>query len=289
MDILGSIGKLLFGTGRQYDRDTVNKQIDQANELNQQANDYYAKNIEGADWGSLSPMERARRSAIMNAYNDARSQNKKGLDALGKAYEQEEKDWRFKPLGNGLLGGIVNPMYQAGTAIGDLAMGSYGHSGRDPVSDIGAGVETAMNIIPGASGAKALTSAGKINKANLLKNALAGGASSVANAYREGGSGTKVAEALGQLPTGLALGALAPLGIEKATPFAKSIPGRLQGLRSSGWRNYLPKSGLGKLALGAGTLYGGSKLLPLLSGGGQNQYQNQYQDEDEDEYRGDYY
>ena len=168
MDILGNLGKLLFGTGRQYDRDTVNKQIDQANALNQQANDYYAKNIEGVDWGGLSPDEQARRSAIMNSYNNARSQNKNGLDALGKAYEQEEKDWRYKPLGNGIIGGIINPMYQAGTAAVDLMGNTYKQNNRDPVSDIGAGVESIMNIIPGASGIKALTSAGKLVEAHWL-------------------------------------------------------------------------------------------------------------------------
>ncbi len=280
MDILGNLGKLLFGTSRQYDRDTVNKQIDQANALNQQANDYYAKNIEGVDWGSLSPEEQARRSAIMNSYNTARSQNKSGLDALGKAYEQEEKDWRYKPLGNGIIGGMINPMYQAGTAAVDLMGNTYKQNNRDPVSDIGAGVESLINIIPGASGVKALTSAGKISRGALVRNALSGAASSVANAYREGGQNTKLSDALGRIPMGAAMGAVMPIGFEK-------FGGLKNKLAGTDWRKYLPKSTMGKVALGGGALYGGSKLLPLF-GGGQNQYQDQYQD-DEDEYGGGYY
>lgn len=273
MDILGNLGKLLFGTGRQYDRDTVNSQIDKANQLNQQANDYYAKNIEGADWGSLSDEDRAQRTAIMNSYNNARAQAKSGLDTLGKAYEQEEKDWRYKPLGNGIIGGIVNPMYQAGTAAIDLMGNTYKQNNRDPVSDIGAGVESLMNIIPGASGAKALTSAGKISRGALVRNALSGAASSVANAYREGGQNTKLSDALGRIPMGAAMGAAMPIGFDKFG----SLKNKLAG---TDWRKYLPKSTMGKVALGGGALYGGSKLLPLF-GGGQNQYQD---DEDEEGY-----
>lgn len=274
MDILGNLGKLLFGTGRQYDRDTVNSQIDKANQLNQQANDYYAKNIEGADWNSLSDEDRAQRTAIMNSYNNARAQAKTGLDTLGKAYEQEEKDWRYKPFGNGIIGGIVNPMYQAGTAAVDLMGNTYKQNNRDPVSDIGAGVESLMNIIPGASGVKALTSAGKISRNALVRNALSGAASSVANAYREGGQNTKLSDALGRIPMGAVMGAAMPIGFEKFG----SLKNKLTG---TDWRKYLPKSTMGKVALGGGALYGGSKLLPLFGGGGQNQYQD---DEDEEGY-----
>lgn len=273
MDILGNLGKLLFGTGRQYDRDTVNSQIDKANQLNQQANDYYAKNIEGADWNSLSDEDRAQRTAIMNSYNNARAQAKSGLDTLGKAYEQEEKDWRYKPFGNGIIGGMINPMYQAGTAAVDLMGNTYKQNNRDPVSDIGAGVESLMNIIPGASGVKALTSAGKISRGALVRNALSGAASSVANAYREGGQNTKLSDALGRIPMGAAMGAAMPIGFEKFG----SLKNKLTG---TDWRKYLPKSTMGKVALGGGALYGGSKLLPLF-GGGQNQYQD---DEDEEGY-----
>ena len=273
MDILGNLGKLLFGTGRQYDRDTVNSQIDKANQLNQQANDYYAKNIEGADWNSLSDEDRAQRTAIMNSYNNARAQAKSGLDTLGKAYEQEEKDWRYKPFGNGIIGGMINPMYQAGTAAVDLMGNTYKQNNRDPVSDIGAGVESLMNIIPGASGVKALTSAGKISRSALVRNALSGAASSVANAYREGGQNTKLSDALGRIPMGAAMGAAMPIGFDKFG----SLKNKLTG---TDWRKYLPKSTLGKVALGGGALYGGSKLLPLFGGGGQNQYQD---DEDEEE------
>lgn len=274
MDILGNLGKLLFGTGRQYDRDTVNSQIDKANQLNQQANDYYAKNIEGADWNSLSDEDRAQRTAIMNSYNNARAQARSGLDTLGKAYEQEEKDWRYKPFGNGIIGGMINPMYQAGTAAVDLMGNTYKQNNRDPVSDIGAGVESLMNIIPGASGVKALTSAGKISRGALVRNALSGAASSVANAYREGGQNTKLSDALGRIPMGAAMGAAMPIGFEKFG----SLKNKLTG---TDWRKYLPKSTMGKVALGGGALYGGSKLLPLFGGGGQNQYQD---DEDEEGY-----
>ena len=274
MDILGNLGKLLFGTGRQYDRDTVNSQIDKANQLNQQANDYYAKNIEGADWNSLSDEDRAQRTAIMNSYNNARAQAKSGLDTLGKAYEQEEKDWRYKPFGNGIIGGMINPMYQAGTAAVDLMGNTYKQNNRDPVSDIGAGVESLMNIIPGASGVKALTSAGKISRGALVRNALSGAASSVAGAYREGGQNTKLSDALGRIPMGAAMGAAMPIGFDKFG----SLKNKLTG---TDWRKYLPKSTMGKVALGGGALYGGSKLLPLFGGGGQNQYQD---DEDEEGY-----
>lgn len=266
MDILGNLGKLLFGTGRQYDRDTVNSQIDKANQLNQQANDYYAKNIEGADWNSLSDEDRAQRTAIMNSYNNARAQAKSGLDTLDKAYEQEEKDWRYKPFGNGIIGGIVNPMYQAGTAAVDLMGNTYKQNNRDPVSDIGAGVESLTNIIPGASGVKALTSAGKIDRGALVRNALSGAASSVANAYREGGQNTKLSDALGGVPLGAAIGALAPIGLEKAQSFMGSNPITLNNFRKLA----RPRN----LALLVGA-YGLSRLLS-----GEQPQPAQQQDED---------
>lgn len=203
-----------------------------------------------------------------------------GIDDLNTAYNKAKDKARYDYLGNGMLGAIVNPVVQTATAIGDLAQGTYDKNRRDPVSDVGAGVGTAMQLIPGISGAKALTGAGKISRAGLVKNALAGGVSSVAGAYREGGQDTNLADALGRIPMGAAMGALMPLGIDKVAPFAKSIPSRLQGLKDAGWRNYLPKSMPGRIALGGGALYAGSKFLPLLSGGGQNQYQ----DEDEGGY-----
>ena len=150
---------------------------------------------------------------------------------------------------------------------------TYKRNNRDPVSDIGAGVESLMNIIPGASGVKALTSSGKISRGALVRNALSGAASSVASAYREGGQNTKLSDALGRIPMGAAMSAAMPIGFGKLG----SLKNKLTG---TDWRKYLPKSTMGKVALGGGALYGGSKLLPLF-GGGQNQYQD---DEDEEGY-----
>lgn len=158
-------------------------------------------------------------------------------------------------LGNGVIGSLLNPILQTGSAIGDLAgLGLSGgrvnawDANKDPIgahrdigSDVGALGETALTVIPMARGAS-LAKAGKAMKAGT---ATAKQAARVAASKMPKTLGQKVAAgALGGAGFGAA-GSLREMGFENFDPnqFALStavggaVGGGLAGLGSL-WDKY---------------------------------------------------
>jgi hypothetical protein len=158
-------------------------------------------------------------------------------------------------LGNGVIGSLLNPILQTGSAIGDLAgLGLSGgrvnawDANKDPIgahrdigSDVGALGETALTVIPMARGAS-LAKAGKAVKAGT---ATAKQAARVAASKMPKTLGQKVAAgALGGAGFGAA-GSLREMGFENFDPnqFALStavggaVGGGLAGLGSL-WDKY---------------------------------------------------
>ncbi len=228
-------------------------------------------------------------------------------------YDTMEKKNRYNYFGDGLLGAILNPIGQTATAVGDLVSGNYAKNKRDVASDVGAGLETALTFLPMAGGAMKAMKLGKAGAAterainSLPGLTLTGAGMGAADAYRQGGQDTQPLDVLG----GAAMGGLFGGGISAASrignnfvmnrglkrhnvggaydaltssgidPYQASLMAADENaIRRAGMRSLIPQSNFGKVALGGGLLYGGSKLL---GGGGQpsmnyNDYSSMAQD-----------
>lgn len=205
-------------------------------------------------------------------------------------YNALEKKNRYNYFGDGLLGSILNPIGQTATGIGDLVTGQYAANDRDVASDLGAAAETALSFIPilgGASKALKLGKAGSmLSKAGDMMNSTkgmiaTGGLFGGADALRQNGSETSLGDLLTGAGTGAAFSAAIPMGqrllknrgtkvISNAMTgggipqdVTSQIVGALpnKALYQNALKSYIPKTTFGKVALGAGALYGGSKLM----------------------------
>lgn len=223
---------------------------------------------------------------------------------LQSKYDTLEKKNRYNYFGDGLLGSILNPIGQTISAGVDLATGQYANNKRDVASDVGAGLETALTLLPGAGGAMKAMKLGKAGAAvngainSIPGMALTGAGFGAADAYRQGGQNTQPFDVLG----GAAMGGLFGGGISAASkvgnnfimnrglkrqnvsgvydaltssginPYQASLMAVDENaLRRAGMRSLVPQSTFGKVALGGGLLYGGSRLL---NSGGEQQPMN---------------
>nr|DAT46579.1 MAG TPA: hypothetical protein [Caudoviricetes sp.] len=306
----------LFGTKRQTNFDDTKSLYDKYNDANSSANDYYNKNIANVDWNSLGRDEQIKRANEFNRLDDQRSALGGQYDKTYNTYNQENKDRQHDYFGNGVLGALLNPAAQTATAIGDLVTGNYDTKKRDVASDIGAGVETALGLIPFGGGllAKAGGGLGKAGAAIKAASetvpgmALSGAGIGAAEAYRQKGGETELGDALNQAGTGALFGGAFPLaqkaggkflakrgaanynpeavysGLSQVgvTPLQAAMMAAdpsTKTLQSVGMHNLMPKTLAGKAALGGGALFGGSKLLGGLGGGSQQTLQQQQESE----------
>lgn len=221
-------------------------------------------------------------------------------------YDTMEKKNRYNYFGDGLLGMLLNPIGQTATAVGDLVSGNYVKNKRDVASDLGAGLETALTLVPMVGGiAKGAKLGGGLAKMGNMMNstkgmigtgALFGGA----DALRQEGADANPMDVLTGAGTGAAFSAAIPFGqkllqkrgtnvlsnamtnrgMDQAAINATmgALPNK--ALYQTALKSYIPQSTFGKVALGGGLLYGGSKLL---GGGGQpamnyNDYSGMAQD-----------
>lgn len=99
-----------------------------------------------------------------NAFTETMNQYGKYLNDLNK--EKEDVAWknRYNIFGDGLIGGLLNPFHQAGTAVQDF-VGSgtkeWDNGNRDVLSDLGSIGESALMLTPFVgAGVKALRGAG---------------------------------------------------------------------------------------------------------------------------------
>lgn len=294
----------LFGSKRQTNHDDLATIGNTVNKNNADMAAYYNDNIANGNWDKLNIADKQRISDTYNAMRSASEGGKSQFDAYNKAYGDEEKANRYNYFGNGLLGAILNPIGQTVSAGKDLATGQYGKNGRDAASDIGALAETALTFLPVAGGAMKAMKLGRAGAAterainSLPGLTLTGAGMGAADAYRQGGQDTQPLDVLG----GAAMGGLFGGGISAASrignnfvmnrglkrhnvggaydaltssginPYQASLMATDENMiRRAGMRSLVPQSTFGKVALGGGLLYGGSRLL---NSGGEQQPMN---------------
>lgn len=191
---------------------------------------------------------------IMDA-GDSYGQFVKDADTQTADLEKSLKQSRYDYFGNGLLGAILNPIGQTATAGFDLATGQYENNDRDMWSDIGAAGQTALSFLPFAGGlARVGGVAGKM--------AAGVGAAFGAGIPIAGKIGGNMLRNRGSKVLGNEL-AKSGVADDAAQQFMSSVPNK--ALYQTALRSFVPKSTVGKLAVGGGALYGASRLM----GGGQ--------------------
>lgn len=239
-------------------------------------------------------------NGAMDSIKSIAQRNSDAYNDTQKQYDEVMKKQRHNYFGDGLLGSILNPIAQTGTAAVDLATGNY--AGRDVMSDLGAAGQTLLSALPVAGGAakalslgKVASGLGKVNKAlyTIPGSMATGAAFGGLETLRQGGADTNFSDVLGSAGTGAAFGLAIPaamkyggkalrnrgskvmqnslagagVGADDMAGIMSKVPDR--ALYQEALRSLVPKSTFGKLALGGGALYGGSRLL----GGGQPQPQ----------------
>ena len=169
-----------------------------------------------------------------NALMDTMRQYDKYLGDLNK--EKEDVAWknRYNIFGDGIIGNLLNPFHQAGTAVQDFVSSGtkeWDNGNRDALSDLGAIGESALTVAPLAGGllktgggvakegAKSLGKTGSAVKSfatahpaltKVGKPALGMGGWSALGAVNEYGSdiGNHIPEAALEVGIGTTLGAL---------------------------------------------------------------------------------
>lgn len=285
----------LFGSGRQTNYDDTLKQAQQASKAQADATAFYYDNIEN-NWDNLDQNSRADVLGQYNQLNSNATSASQGYDDYFSAYNQEEKDNKYNYFGNGLLGALLNPIGQTASAAKDLATGQYQENGRDAMSDLGAAGQTALSFLPFAGGlARAGGAVGKVGAGvgkavnSVPGMALTGAGFNAGETLRQGGAETDPAELLASAGTGAAFGAGIPLAARAGGSFLRNRGSKVLGremaqsgvaddvaqqvmgavpnkaLYQTALRSFVPKSTVGKLAVGGGALYGASRLM----GGGE--------------------
>lgn len=251
--------------------------------------DKFKGTIDDNQWNNAMDNIKSIAQRNSDAYNDTQKQ-----------FDETMKKQRHNYFGDGLLGSILNPIAQTGTAALDLATGNY--KDRDVMSDLGAAGQTLLGALPAVGGAAKVLGMGKVasgldkvNKAlyTIPGSMATGAAFGGLETLRQGGSDTNLNDVLGSAGTGAAFGAAVPAamkyggkalhnrgskvvqnslaGAGVGADDMASIMGKMsnKALYQEALRSLVPNSTFGKLALGGGALYGGSRLL----GGGQPQPQ----------------
>ena len=301
----------LFGKSKEAHQKEQQQALDKASDA-KFINDYVASemskrrdqygNVDAEQWGTL-----------MDRLNGAAQKSEEGYMSAQKKYDTTMRQQRHNYVGDGLLGSIVNPVIQTGTAVADLATGNY--KGRDVTSDLGAAGSTLLGLIPGAGTVAGALKLGKVasglGKASAAMNTIPGGIASGAvlgalDGLRQNGEDTNVEQLAQSAGMGAALGGAVPAvgkvlrnrgaknmvekymsdpryadvseamsraGGDVVNNMIKGVADtRAEGLKSlygNIYRNALPQSKIGKLALGGGALYGGAQMLGL--GGGEQE------------------
>lgn len=251
--------------------------------------DKFKGSIDDNQWGDAMDSIKSVAQRNSDTYNDTQKQ-----------FDETMKKQRHNYFGDGLLGSILNPIAQTGTAALDLATGNY--KDRDVMSDIGAAGQTLLSALPAVGGAakalnmgKVASGLGKVNKAlyTIPGSTATGAAFGGLETLRQNGADTNLSDALSSAGTGAAFGLAMPAAMKYGGKALRnrgskvvqnsltgagvgaddmaSIMGKIpnKALYQEALRSLVPKSTFGKLALGGGALYGGSRLL----GGGQPQPQ----------------
>ena len=289
----------LFGKGRDAYEKEQRQALDNAY-TDKFVTDYVSQQMGGMRDKFKGTIDDNQWNDAMDNIKSIAQRNSDAYNDTQKQFDETMKKQRHNYFGDGLLGSILNPIAQTGTAALDLATGNY--KDRDVMSDIGAAGQTLLGALPAVGGAAKVLGMGKVasgldkvNKAlyTIPGSMATGAAFGGLETLRQGGSDTNLNDVLGSAGTGAAFGAAVPAvmkyggnalrnrgskvvqnslaGAGVGADDMASIMGKMsnKALYQEALRSLVPKSTFGKLALGGGALYGGSRLL----GGGQPQPQ----------------
>lgn len=289
----------LFGKGRDAYEKEQRQALDNAY-TDKFVTDYVSQQMGGMRDKFKGTIDDNQWNDAMDNIKSIAQRNSDAYNDTQKQFDETMKKQRHNYFGDGLLGSILNPIAQTGTAALDLATGNY--KDRDVMSDIGAAGQTLLSALPAVGGAakvlhmgKVASGLDKVNKAlyTIPGSMATGAAFGGLETLRQGGSDTNLNDVLGSAGTGAAFGAAVPAvmkyggnalrnrgskvvqnslaGAGVGADDMASIMGKMsnKALYQEALRSLVPKSTFGKLALGGGALYGGSRLL----GGGQPQPQ----------------
>lgn len=208
----------------------------------------------------------------VNAFTDTMNQYDKELKNLSDEKAKVEKQNKYNVFGDGIVGGILNPWVQAGSAVGDFVTtgtDAWTKGDRDLLSDLGAGGQVALDIATlgtgtaaKTAGTTALKTAGKMAGLGAGYGALEGLRTEGGNALTSEGMGNIASSALTSAAVGGGLGA-AGYGVGKlwnkySTPTSSStalIP--YSGANSANnqqLQGYMKTLGLDGSDLSTGTL-----------------------------------
>ena len=289
----------LFGKGRDAYEKEQRQALDNAY-TDKFVTDYVSQQMGGMRDKFKGTIDDNQWNDAMDNIKSIAQRNSDTYNDTQKQFDETMKKQRHNYFGDGLLGSILNPIAQTGTAALDLATGNY--KDRDVMSDIGAAGQTLLSALPAVGGAakvlhmgKVASGLDKVNKAlyTIPGSMATGAAFGGLETLRQGGSDTNLNDVLGSAGTGAAFGAAVPAAMKYGGNALRnrgskvvqnslasagvgaddmaSIMGKMsnKALYQEALRSLVPKSTFGKLALGGGALYGGSRLL----GGGQQQPQ----------------
>lgn len=269
-------------------------------QINQKVNDFYKEQLNGiyndpANAGLLADMRKTTPGfdgaweSQMSSLDSKGEQFKGAYNDANTELEKQKKKQKYNVFGDGILGSFLNPVAQTVSAVSDLATGNY--KDRDVGSDLAAAGETLFTALPGIGAAAKAAKLGKVaeglgavNKAlyTIPGSAATGAAMGGLDKIRTGETDDALNGALlggvmgGAIPGAMKVGGnfLKNRG-EKAiirgsvgsgvdpNVLLESLPSR--ALYQEGLRSLVPKSAVGKLALGGGALYGGSHLMGALN------------------------
>lgn len=289
----------LFGKGRDAYEKEQRQALDNAY-TDKFVTDYVSQQMGGMRDKFKGTIDDNQWNDAMDNIKSIAQHNSDAYNDTQKQFDETMKKQRHNYFGDGLLGSILNPIAQTGTAALDLATGNY--KDRDVMSDLGAAGQTLLSALPAVGGVakvlhmgKVASGLDKVNKAlyTIPGSMATGAAFGGLETLRQGGSDTNLNDVLGSAGTGAAFGAAVPSAMKYGGNALRnrgskvvqnslasagvgaddmaSIMGKMsnKALYQEALRSLVPKSTFGKLALGGGALYGGSRLL----GGGQQQPQ----------------
>lgn len=112
----------------------------------------------------------------VNALSDTMNQYNKYLGDLSKEREEVARRNKYNIYGDGIIGGLLNPFHQTGTAIQDFVTSGtkeWQNGNRDWLSDLGSAGEIALDLATLGSGSGATAGAKTLGK-TIGKGALLG-------------------------------------------------------------------------------------------------------------------
>lgn len=210
---MGFLSNLLFGTDT---RDSENARNWQA--VNDARGNYSAAQAYQSYYKNLKENDPDTYNKIASAYDMSGIESDSFLDPYGNAvseatntFKDRFKHNKYNEFGNGIIGGLINPVGQVASLGGDLLYGAgtgdwSKAAKRDYVSDLGALANTALTFTGVGNLARTAPLASKI-----AAGAAMGGAQNAAFNLWQNGSDAQIGDVLGDAAFGAAIGGAIPV------------------------------------------------------------------------------